>query len=250
MRSLSRLGWIRLASPLAGGALLGVLALADGLWPDLRPGSAPPSPSMQAPAPAAAGFAALHSFGQCPEILHLGLEHQTRLLCYEAFEVLLSDVARVPVWSVQRLDASTLAQARAVVREDAFRAELQLLAGERAELSDDARSNFDREHLVPAADMPTVLSRVESFSLANMIPQVPVHHRGLWARIELAMRGHAQRAGTLYVWTGITALEERPAFVGGRALVPSHLFKVVFKPRSGGTAVWWSPNAARRRPTR
>ena len=158
--------------------------------------------------------------------------------------MLLSDVARVPVWSVERLDASTLAQARAVVREDAFRAELQLPAGERAELSDDARSNFDREHLAPAADMPTVPSRVESFSLANMISQVPVHHRALWARIESAMRGHAQRAGTLYVWTGIAALEERPAFVGGWVLLLSHLFKTIFKPGSGSAAIWWSPNAA------
>jgi len=242
MRGLSRLGWIRLASPLAGEALIGVLALADRLWPDLRPGAAPPSPSVQAPAPAAAGW--LHSLGQRPEILRLGLERQTRLPCHEAFEVLHSDVARVPVWSVQRLDAGTLAQARAVVREDVFRVELQLPVGERAGLSDDARSSFERGHLAPAADMPTVISQVESSSPANMVQQVPAHHRGLWARIESATRGQAQRAGTLYVLTGIAALEERPAFVGGRLLVSSRLFKAVFKPRSGGAAVWWLPNAA------
>ena len=92
--------------------------------------------------------------------------------------------------------------------------------------------------------MPTPLTQVESFSLANMVPQVSAHNRGLWARIESATREQAQRVGALYVLTGIAALEERPAFVGGRVLVPSHLFKAVFDPRSGGAAVWWSPNAA------
>jgi len=244
MRGLPRRSWIRLASTLAGGALIGALALADGLWPELRPASAPPAPSVHAPAPAAEGCAALHPSGQRPEILRPGLERQARLLCYEAFEVLHSGVARVPIWSAQRLDAAALAQARAVARENTFRAEPRLAGEERAELSDYARSGFDRGHLAPAADMPTPLAQFESFSLANIVPQVPSHNRGLWARIESATRGQAQRAGTLYVLTGIAALEERPAFVGGRVLVPSHLFKAVFDPRSGGAAVWWSPNAA------
>lgn len=247
MRGLPRRSWLRLASTLAGGALIGVLALADGLWPDLAPRPAPSggpaAPAASAPASAqASGCASLHPSGMRPEILRPGLERQARLLCYDAFEVLHSGVARIPIWSAQRLDPAALEAARAVARAGAFAAELRLPASERAELADYARSGFDRGHLAPAADMPTPVAQAQSFLLSNMMPQNPAHNRGLWARIEAATRAQAARTGTLYVLTGIAALEERPAFVGGRVLVPSHVFKAVFDPRSGGAAVWWSPN--------
>jgi endonuclease G len=242
MRGLLRRSWLRLASTLAGGALIAVLALTDGLWPGAgsRPTSMPPPP----PAAATGGCAEFHPSGQRPEILRPGLGRQARLLCNEAFEVLHSGVARVPIWSAQRLDAAALSAARAVAREDAFRADARLPPGERAEPADYARSGFDRGHMAPAADMPSVSAQAESFLLSNMVPQVPAHNRGLWARIEAATRGLAARTGRLYVLTGIASLEERPAFVGGRVLVPSHVFKAVFDPGSGGAGVWWSPNTA------
>jgi endonuclease G len=207
-----------------------------GLPPDVHAG--PP------PVAATGGCAGFHPSGQRPEILRPGLGRQARLLCNEAFEVLHSGVARVPIWSAQRLDAATLSSARGVVRENTFRADARLPPGERAELADYAGSGFDRGHMAPAGDMPSVSAQAESFLLSNMVPQVPAHNRGLWARIEAATRGLAARTGRLYVLTGIASLEDRPAFVGGRVLVPSHLFKAVFDPRSGGAGVWWSPNTA------
>lgn len=42
--------------------------------------------------------------------------------------------------------------------------------------------------------------------------------------------------------TGTASLEDRPACLGGRVRVPSHFFKTVFDPGSGGAGVWWSPN--------
>ena len=218
MRGLPRRSGLRLASTLAGGALIGVLALADGIWPVPRPGTAPPG--YPAPAAAAGGCVVLNPSGLRQEILSPGLERQAHLLCYKAFEVLYSGVARVPIWSAQRLDAGALAQARAVARKDTFRAEPRLPAGERAELSDYACSGFDRGHLTPAADMPTPLAPVECFLLTNMVSPGPADNRGLWVWIESGMRGQAQRAGGLYVLTRIAALEEHPAFVGGRMLVP------------------------------
>lgn len=244
MIRLLRRRWLRLLGTLTGGGLVAVFALAESFWWDLYPSPRQSLP-LSIPDPVKASTShcdALHPSGKRPEILQRGLERQARLLCYEAFEVLHSGVARIPIWSAQRIDRSSLASARSVARVDAFKPETRLPPFERAELLDYAGSGFDRGHLTPAADMPTPTAQIESFLLSNIIPQNPAHNRGLWARIEAATRAHATRTGTLYVLTGIASLEEYPAFAGGRVLVPSHLFKAIFDPRSGGAAVWWSPN--------
>ena len=84
--------------------------------------------------------------------------------------------------------------------------------------------------MAPNADFATRTAQAESFSLANMVPQVHANNAGVWAGIEGAARQLATSEGELYVVSG-------PAFIGddikqvGRVLVPTHIWKVLYSPK-------------------
>ena len=78
--------------------------------------------------------------------------------------------------------------------------------------------------------MPNRSAQAESFSLANMVPQVHANNAGIWAGIEGTARQMALSEGEVYVVSG-------PAFIGndlqriGNVLVPTHLWKVLYSPK-------------------
>ena len=58
-----------------------------------------------------------------------------------------------------------------------------------AELSDYKGSGYDRGHLAPAGDMKySKESMIESFFMSNMSPQNPSFNRGIWRKLEEAIR--------------------------------------------------------------
>ena len=128
-------------------------------------------------------------------------------------------------------------------RKNAFHADGNLPNGERAELGDYVRSGFDRGHMAPNGDMPTRSAQYESFTLANMVPQNPNNNRYIWEGIESSVRRLAKSDGDIYVLSG-------PAFIGadlqqvGHVLVPTHLFKVVYRPRTNQAAAYFLKNEA------
>lgn len=176
-----------------------------------------------------------------PDYLNAKLANSTRELCYESYGVFHSGLTRTPLWSAEKLTRSALMQAKGLKRENNFHAETRLPGNERAELSDYARSGFDRGHLSPNADFGTKQGQYESFTLANMIPQAPELNRGEWEGVESVVRDLAKKKGTLYVVTG-------PAFMGdkvkkiGRVMVPSHVWKAVYDPSSNKAGAYWFAN--------
>jgi endonuclease G len=185
--------------------------------------------------------------GAAPRILNAKLARETNELCFHVFSVMHSGVTRTPLWSAEHLEAGNLAAASALSRENSFHAESRLNARDRAELSDYARSGFDRGHMAPNGDMPDRDSQRDSFSLANIVPQDGENNRHLWAGIEGAVRNMAKKEGDLYVVTG-------PAFLGtdlrkvGNVLVPTHLYKLVYSPRQKAGAAWFVENTADAKP--
>ena len=143
--------------------------------------------------------------------------------------MLHSGVTRTPLYAAEHLTRKNLNAASQLPRKDSFHAEDALPEGDRAELRDYERSGYDRGHMAPNADFATRKAQAESFSLANMVPQVHANNAGVWAGIESAARQLASTEGDLYVVTG-------PAFVGtnlkkvGNVLVPTHLWKVIYSP--------------------
>lgn len=195
----------------------------------------------------AGGCPAHYVEGRLPEIRNPKLAPATRELCYGVFGVMHSGLTRTPLWSAEFLKADNVEAAQGLSRENSFHAEPKLPPAERAELSDYARSGFDRGHMAPNGDMPDRRSQQESFTLANMVPQDGDNNRHVWAAIEGAVRKMAKREGALYVITG-------PAFLGknlrkvGNVLVPSHLYKVVYSPRQKAGAAWFIENRADAQP--
>ena len=179
--------------------------------------------------------------GRLPEIRNAKLGNATTELCYGVFGVMYSGITRTPLWSAEHLTAENIEAAQQLSRENSFHPETRLPPNQRAELSDYARSGYDRGHMAPNGDMPDRATQHESFTLANMVPQDGDNNRHVWAGIEGAVRKLARREGDLYVITG-------PVFLGsslqkvGNVLVPSHLYKLVYSPRQRAGAAFFIEN--------
>lgn len=179
---------------------------------------------------------------RAPEIINRKLSVDARELCFSAFGVVHSGVTRTPLWSAEHLTRNAVEAAADLPRVDGFHPEEQLPRGQRAELSDYARSGYDRGHMSPNKDMPTVDAQRESFSLANMVPQNPNNNRILWEGIESAVRGLAKRDGDVYVITGPLFSGASLDVLRGHVYVPTQLFKLVYDPRRQAAAVYLTPN--------
>jgi endonuclease G len=179
--------------------------------------------------------------GRAPQITNPKLAQSTRELCFNVFSVMHSGVTRTPLWSAEHLEARDVEASEEVSRKNAFHAERRIEPAQRAELSDYARSGFDRGHMTPSDDMPDAESQRDSFSLANIVPQDHENNTRMWVGIERVVRKMAKKEGDLYVVTG-------PAFLGsnlrkvGNVLVPTHLYKLVYSPRQKAGAAWFVEN--------
>ena len=177
-----------------------------------------------------------------PKVLNPKLAQNIRLLCFSNFAVGYSPVSRTPLWSAEHLTRDLLYRAKGLKRVNAFHEEDRLPSSERAYLSDYARSGYDRGHMSPSADQPSEQAQQDSFSLANMVPQNPNNNRHLWEGIESATRTWTKSAGDLFIITG-------PLFIGssleqlhGRVMVPTHLFKIIYDPATGGASAYLVKN--------
>jgi len=149
------------------------------------------------------------------------LAKRTTPLCYRAYAVLASGVTRGALQSAEHPTAAGLAAARQTQRVNLFHPENDLPLADRAELADYVRSGLDHGNTTSSGDMPDPVAQMQSFSLANIVPQTAKLNRGVWERIESAVRTLVKRHGEAYVVTG-------PAFgganlqqIGGRVLVPT-----------------------------
>ena len=179
-----------------------------------------------------------------PEFARPALQKKTIGLCFEAFALMHSGVSRTPLWVAEKLTRDSLIRARSVQREDNFHAEETLPPEDRAELHDYARSGFDRGHMAPAADMPSLTAQHESFSLANIVPQQRQNNQILWAAIEGATRHMTNLRGELYVMTGPIFEGEKIERINGRVFIPTHIYKAIYDPAKKEGAAWISPNTA------
>lgn len=185
---------------------------------------------------------ALFAEGQAPVLTNPKLAARTVPLCFEAFAVLHSGVTRTPLYSAEHLTRTSVADARTVARDDSFHEESRLPADERASLEDYVRSGYDRGHLAPAGDMPTLSAQAESFSLANIVPQNRVLNRGLWADIEESTRRLATRRGSIFVVTGVIFSGDAVQQIKGGVLVPTQLFKALYDPANGEAGAYLARN--------
>jgi endonuclease G len=188
--------------------------------------------------------------GKVPTVKHQS-ELMSRALCFSSFAVLHSGRTKTPIYVAERLNKENLLNAKNNQRSDFFFSDARLPQSERSELIDYKNSGFDRGHMAPAGDMDTMKGMVQSFSLANIVPQAPVNNRKAWANIEKATRKYVMRArGDVYVITG-PVFDSNPVTVGiGKVWVPKFLFKFVYDPATQRSWAHWIENTDNARPSK
>lgn len=172
---------------------------------------------------------------------------KARSLCSDSFAILHSGATRTPLYVAERLNKAQLLDARDEKRSNQFYSDARLPLSERAQLEDYRHNgmSMDRGHLAPAGDMPNDRAMVQSFSLANIVPQNSVHNRQVWAQIEKATRKYVMRAqGDVYVITGVVFTAESGRIGGGRVRVPSFLYKLVYDSVSKRAWAHWTENSS------
>jgi endonuclease G len=178
-----------------------------------------------------------------PIFINKALEQESELICYEFYEILHSGITKTPLWSAEHLTKNSVMQAAKLKRNNTFHPEEKLPEALRSELKDYIHSGYDRGHMSPSHDMPTITAQNESFSMANMIPQNPKNNQILWEGIEAATRTLAKSSNSIYVITG-------PAFIGSkltrlnhRVFIPTHIFKAIYNEETGEAAAYLVKNS-------
>jgi len=204
-------------------------------------GPAQDSNGVQVAADAAA--CGQHLFRGAQPVLPDKMAQHLTLVCYQGYASANSAITRTPLWSAEHLTAQRIDTARATERVSKFFADPSLVPDARGELSDYRRSGFDRGHLAPSGDMPGREEQRQSFSLANIAPQNAELNRGLWAELESRVRDLAERAGDVWVVTGVLFEGGRiNTTPDGRVMVPTAFWKAVMVP-GRGAVVFVAPNS-------
>lgn len=88
-------------------------------------------------------------------------------------------------WALEIIDSTMTALTRA----DNFRPDYRIPEAFRADLVDYESSGYDRGHLVASANQNEIaIQNSETFLLSNMSPQKPQFNRGIWKKLETAVR--------------------------------------------------------------
>lgn len=172
------------------------------------------------------------------------IEPSYHALCYRAFAVGYSGLTRTPIFSAETLDATQLNLARQMTRNSEFTIETRIPAEHRATLEDYRGSGYDRGHMAPSADMPSMAAQAESFVLTNIAPQNGALNQGRWADLEQSVRRQSMRSRS-YIVTGPIFKNARQA-INRRVLIPTAFYKAVLVEGRGAT-VFVASNEARAR---
>ena len=105
-----------------------------------------------------------------PVLAKDSLQKNSYALCFHDFNVMYSGVSKTPLWVAEKLTPQRLSNR--IKREDNFHEETRIPEMHRALLSDYRGSGYDRGHMAPNGDMGNTTAQYDSFSLANMVPQV------------------------------------------------------------------------------
>jgi endonuclease G len=132
-----------------------------------------------------------------------------------------------------------------VARGDNFHPDAALQAGHRARPIDYANSGYDIGHQAPAQDFAWDEGEMsDSFSLANMAPQLPHLNRDGWEYGEATVRAWAHQRGDLLVYVVSVIHPDHRSIGPDHVAVPDAFGKVVIDLQAGQAVAWEMPQQA------
>jgi endonuclease G len=164
-------------------------------------------------------------------------------LCFTYFAVLHSDDTLTPLWSAEHLTKAEAVGGDNIGRKNAFHPETKLAKGKRAEKADylGFQGVYDRGHMTPSDDMPTMPSQRQTFTLANMVPQASVMNQTTWQYIEASLHVLAETDGELFIVTG-PIFGAHPQRLHNKVAVPDYTFKAVYDAKTKTTTAFVATN--------
>jgi endonuclease G len=148
---------------------------------------------------------------------------------YTGYSLCYRDSFEVAEWSAYALTTERLTVV--TKRSDDFAPDPHIKTAS-ARADDYRGSGFDRGHLAPAGDMRwSEKAMSESFYMSNMTPQTPALNRGVWLRLENAVRHFAEKYAAVLVVCGPVLDGEPEAFdaigFSTRITIPRFFYKVL-----------------------
>ena len=162
---------------------------------------------------------------------------RTTEVCHTEYVLFASGVTKGPLYSAEHLTAVQIAGADSISRDGSWHQETGIPAADRSQSSDYTNSGYDRGHMSPAGDPSTVPSEDETFSMANVVPQLHVLNAGEWEKIENYVRNLTTQLGEVYVVTGPAfGTDTIPTIGKNQVAVPAYTWKAVYEPGVGAAA--------------
>lgn len=153
----------------------------------------------------------------------------TQIVNREGFALGYSEKYEQPLWVTYRLTKEEVLSRKASRLNDFFE-DAEIKTGS-ATIADYIGSGYDRGHLAPAGDMHwSDRTMLQSFAMSNMSPQHPSFNRGVWSRLERAVRRFAYSEGSVFVVTGPVFVDDEDAITIGanQVRVPEFFYKVIY----------------------
>ena len=169
--------------------------------------------------------------------------HTVIPVCHEGYASGLDAETREPRWVTYELTAehNLGCYPRAGLR---FKIDPLAPAGAQGKPTDYAHSGFDLGHMAPNEDFAWSKARQrDTFSMANVNPQLPGLNRQGWERLEEDVRAWARQRGDLQIFVG--PIYGGTQTIGSNALaVPTAFFKVVMDRKTGEALGFIMPQQA------
>lgn len=128
------------------------------------------------------------AFQMQPE-LRYGAPACDEILTGRYFTIGYSWYFRQAKWTLEIVNRNYDSEVELDDRLDNFRADIRIPRRFRAGLNAYSGSGYDRGHLVASANQDfRIIQNSETFLLSNMAPQKPFFNRGMWKRLEDAIR--------------------------------------------------------------
>ena len=178
--------------------------------------------------------------------LRYGMPQADRILSNRYYTIGYSYYFRQAKWALEIVDPGKID----IDRVDNFREDFRIPTNFRANLRDYRGSGYDRGHLVASANKnEALLQNRETFLLSNMSPQKPQFNRGVWRKLESAVRilDSDPDIWETYVICGPVFYFDKPVELIGEEFagdvnipVPNAFFKSILTEDKKGAHHMWS----------